>query len=176
MFPEEGGPGLVHCRLVERVLDPEAIPAPERLGTVRHPVGVGAPKRGEARVEARVDDGRRVDAHVARAVRGRQVTPTRAFTVAPREDLVEPAHDGRGRGRVRAFPSPGGKPRPGLVADVEVADLVARVHARVGAPGDRRRDLLARSHGEGRLDLALDCTQAGLGGPPAKVGAVVAEV
>ena len=57
-----------------------------------------------------------------------------------------------------------------------MTDLVARVHARVGATGDRRHDVLARGHGEVRLDLALDCTQAGLGGPAAKVRAVVAEV
>ena len=57
-----------------------------------------------------------------------------------------------------------------------MTDLMARVHARIGASSDGRRHLFARGHGEGRFDLSLDGTQAWLGGPPAKVGAVVAEV
>ena len=57
-----------------------------------------------------------------------------------------------------------------------MTDLMARVHARVGASGNGRRHLFARGHGEGRFDLPLDGTQARLGGPPAKVSAIVAEV
>jgi hypothetical protein len=53
---------------------------------------------------------------------------------------------------------------------------MARVHARVGSPGDGRRRFFARGHGEGRFNLPLDGTQARLGGPPAKVSAIVAEV
>ena len=57
VFPEEGGPGLVHGSLVEGFFDPQTIPAPEGLGAVRYTVGVRAPKGGKARVETGVDDG-----------------------------------------------------------------------------------------------------------------------
>ena len=54
--------------------------------------------------------------------------------------------------------------------------LVTRVNPRVSTTGDRRHDLFARGHGEGRFNLALDCAQAGLGCPASKVSAVVAEI
>ena len=57
-----------------------------------------------------------------------------------------------------------------------MAHLVARMHPCVGAPGNRRYNVLARGHGERRFDLALDGAQAGLGGPASKIGAVVAQV
>ena len=57
-----------------------------------------------------------------------------------------------------------------------MTDLVTRMNPRVGTAGHRRDDLFARGHGEGRFNLALDGAQAGLGCPPPKVGAVVAQV
>ena len=57
-----------------------------------------------------------------------------------------------------------------------MADLMARVYAGVGAPGDRYRCLLARGHGQRRFNLPLDGAQARLGRPPAKVSAVVTQV
>ena len=107
MFPEERGPGLVHGSLVEGFFDPQAIPAPEGLGKVGHPVGVGAAEGGEARVETGVNDGGRVDAHVAGAARGSKVAATRALPVAAGEDLVESADNRRGHGLLVGLPSPG---------------------------------------------------------------------
>ena len=57
-----------------------------------------------------------------------------------------------------------------------MTDLVTRMNPRVGATGNRRHDLFARGHGEGRFDLSLDRAQAGLGGPAAKISAVVSQV
>ena len=57
-----------------------------------------------------------------------------------------------------------------------MTDLVAGMYASVCASGYRRRHLLARGHGQRRLDLTLDGTQSRLCGPTPKVGAVVAQV
>ena len=176
VFPEEGGPGLVHASLVEGIFDPQAVPAPDGLGTIGHPVGVGAPHGGKARVEAGVDDGGRVDAHVARAARSRQVAAASALAVASGENLVESADNRGGHGLVVGIPSPGRQSRPGALGNVRMTHLVTRMNPRVGTTGDRRHDLFARGHGEGRFKLALDGAQAGLGGPASKIGAVVAQV
>ena len=176
MFPKEGGPGLVHGSLVEGFFDPQAVPAPEGLGTIGHPVGIRTTESGEARVETGVNDGGRVDAHVAGAACNSQVTPASALAVAAGEDLVESADNRRGHGLVAGLPSPGRQAHPGGLGNVRVTDLVTRMNSRISTTGDRRRDFFARGHGQRRLDLTLDGAQSGLGGPASKIGAVVAQV
>ncbi|GAA5070928.1 hypothetical protein GCM10023259_068960 [Thermocatellispora tengchongensis] len=57
-------------------------------------------------------------------------------------------------------------------------DLAAGVHAGVGAPGDGEpgRRVEAQNPPQGRLDLTLHGTPAGLRGPAGETGAVVSEI
>ena len=132
--------------------------------------GVAAGQSGKARVEgaSTTRAAKILTSRVPRATpmpRVRERSPYR-----PERYLVEPADNRRG-GASSSERFPGREP-PASYAQVDVANLVARMHPRIGAPGDGRRDFLARGHSEGPLQSPLDGTQPRLRSPPAKVSAV----
>ena len=122
---------------------------------VRDPVGVAAPERGEAGVEAGRGGGHP------------------AYPDVGVEEPVQPAPQRLVR-RLRRAP---GRGVVALAGHVEVHHLAARVHAGVGAPGADHPHLgQPQRRRQGGLELGLDRAQPGLRRPSAEVGAVVGQV
>ena len=123
-------------------------------GVVGHPVDVAARQRREPRVGAVRSRRGAVHDHV-----GRQ---------HPRQ----PPHQGR-----RRVVQPAAHRVPGGRLDVEVRDLPARMHARVGTAGDRQARRRAPEHrAERALEGALHGAQARLGSPAGETRPVVGQV
>ncbi len=131
---------------------PKHLVATERVEGIRSvddPVDVAPPQRPETGLEAVRRHGDRADHHVLRH------DPGQATEQPVEAEGVD------------------GEPR-----HVDMADLTAGVHPRIGTTGDdrARRAVQAQHALQGLLDDALDRAEPRLDGPAAEVGAVIAQV
>jgi hypothetical protein len=151
MLAEQQRRGLVHGRQVERARVPERVVPAQRVRVGRviaDPVGVPAPERGEAGVEARRRGGDRAHPDVRRQRPGQPPQHRRAVFF------------------------------PGRRGQVGVGHLPAGVHPGVGPPGDGQSNRLGQPQHvpEDPGQLPLHGPLPGLRRPPGEVRPVVGEV
>ncbi len=152
VLPQQPARRLVHGVDVQRPVVPEHVVPQQRVdaaGVVGDPVGVAAPDRREAGVEAARRLGDRPDPHVPRQPPGQPLEQLSPLLL------------------------------PDLPRQVHVRDLAPRVHPGVGPPGHRQlvRPCGPGHHPQRVLDLPLDGPPPpGLLGPPGELRAVVRQI
>lgn len=137
----------------------------EERQVISQPVRVGPPLCREARIEV---------------IRYRSGTVNDDIVgIQPTQRTAQTADKGRFRRARNTVPIDSALPhecRNLGFAEVQVDSLPARVHSRIGAPGNNRAHARTADQSERLFQGSLDGAQIRLHSPPAEVGAVIAKI